>query len=311
MIARMLYLHAITPVHTGTGRSVDVIDLPIAREETTGWPYLPGPTIKGVFREATIPTDKAQLELWERAFGPGVDRASEFAGDLVFPDARIVCLPVRSLWGTFAWVTCPLALQRLKRDCDHLELPFPKISLTLDEANKVAVASASALCQAPRAGPTQREAPGPISRLVVLEDLDLSVVEQSVVAGGEGPVETLAEHLGDAVFPTDKAWAAQLRQRLAVVHDDTFSFLCETATEVTARVRIDPRTRTVAQNALWYEEAVPAEAIFAAPVLCQRAEPETAEKMYALLSTPKVIQVGGNASVGKGLVRVCLTGKKR
>ena len=290
MDARMLYLHAITPVHTGTGQSVDVIDLPVAREETTGWPYIPASSVKGVFRDVCQPPkdENDAHKFWELAFGPETERASEGAGCLMFTDARIVCLPVRSLMGTFAWVTCPLVVTRLKRDCSHVGLPFP-LDLNLTPArDRIAVTADSALKHNDR---------------VILEDLDLTIDPN-----GASAVSSLADQLAAAVFPGDAQWTSILKKRLAVVNDDTFGYLCETATQVTARVRIDENKKTVAPGALWYEEAVPAETIFAGPVLCQPRNGASSTAMYDLLTKTTLIQVGGNASVGRGFVRVCMTG---
>lgn len=290
MDARMLYLHAITPVHTGTGQSVDVIDLPVAREETTGWPYIPASSVKGVFRDVCRPPkdEKEASDLWEKAFGPETERASEGAGCLMFTDARIVCLPVRSLMGTFAWVTCPLVVTRLKRDCSHVGLSFPVELSVAPAREKIAVTADSALKHNDK---------------VILEDLDLSIEPN-----GAGAVSALAEQFAAAIFPNDSQWAGILKKRLAIVNDDTFGYLCETATQVTARVRIDEEKKTVARGALWYEEAVPAEAIFAGPVLCQPRNGSASGPMYDLLTKAPLIQIGGNASVGRGFVRVCLTG---
>ena len=44
------------------------------------------------------------------------------AGKLTFTDARLLCLPVRSYKGTFAFVTCPLIVHRLARDLKALGL---------------------------------------------------------------------------------------------------------------------------------------------------------------------------------------------
>ncbi|NTV66007.1 MAG: type III-B CRISPR module RAMP protein Cmr4, partial [Oscillochloris sp.] len=36
MTTHMLFTHALSPLHPGTGQGVGVIDLPIAREKATG-----------------------------------------------------------------------------------------------------------------------------------------------------------------------------------------------------------------------------------------------------------------------------------
>ncbi len=51
---RMYWIHAITPLHVGSGRGVGFIDLPIMREKVTSWPLVPGSAVKGVMREHFI-----------------------------------------------------------------------------------------------------------------------------------------------------------------------------------------------------------------------------------------------------------------
>ena len=52
MKSRLVFVHAISPLHAGTGQGVGVIDLPVAREKATGLPYFPGSSLKGVLRDA-------------------------------------------------------------------------------------------------------------------------------------------------------------------------------------------------------------------------------------------------------------------
>jgi CRISPR-associated protein Cmr4 len=48
-------------------------------------------------------------------FGPE-DTEEAHAGALAFTDARILLFPVKSLKGVFAWITCPMVLERFKED---------------------------------------------------------------------------------------------------------------------------------------------------------------------------------------------------
>ncbi len=107
---KMYWLHALTPLHVGAGRGVGFIDLPIMREKVTKWPLVPGSAVKGVMADHFGATEDARRadendgKLLKAAFGLSGDDYSN-SGSLVFTDARLVCLPVRSLYGTFAWVT--------------------------------------------------------------------------------------------------------------------------------------------------------------------------------------------------------------
>lgn len=314
MTARMLYLHALSPVHSGTGQATDVIDLPVAREKVTGWPYLPGSSLKGVLRDACATAPGADPDLVRAAFGPDTQHAAEHAGALTFTDAHLLCFPVRSLYGTFAWVTCPLALRRWQRDHEAAGIaPAPKLSrmnLTVPPAPE----------DAPKHRPTaaillwpdhhvQIAAQSGQEWVVYLEDLDLLVKHDSAARDS-------AEAIATAVFGTT-AWASHFKQRFGIVSDNLFTFLATTATEVVARVKLSDTAKTVERGGLWYEEALPTETILAGPVLSPATTPArrgganpapayTDTQFLGLLEDQQdqLIQVGGSASVGRGLVRV-------
>jgi len=108
----MLYLFTRTPLHVGAGSSVGAIDMPIQRERHTQIPIIPGSSLKGVLRDLWTRKSPEQDEL----FGPESDEATHFAGNLLVGEARVLCFPVRSAKGSFAWLTSPLALQRYARD---------------------------------------------------------------------------------------------------------------------------------------------------------------------------------------------------
>lgn len=292
MTTSLLLIHALSPLHAGTGQSAGPIDLAIAREKATGIPYLPGSSIKGVLRdrcESTAPNTVTPL------FGPPTERASDHAGSLHFGDARLLFLPVRSFAGTFAWVTSPLLLARLSRDLEEsgrkgvarVELGQTECLIALDQGGQ-----RKSLLQA-------QQSP----RRVVLEELDLAVNERHDL------VNVLAALLEPLVEPFGLK-AVDLQRRVCVVSDDVMSFLLQQATEVTARIRLDDDKKTVAQGALWYEEALPAETILvslvlASPPRAANLEPKDAlAKLSTLLAGS--IQFGGKATVGRGLCRAHL-----
>src|SRR5690606_30229401 len=100
---RIYWLHTISPTHAGIGRGVGYIDLPIERDKVTGWPIIRGSSFKGVWRDWAVQQQSEHIEL---AFGrPDRDGESANSGALIPTDARLVCLPVRSFRGTFAWAT--------------------------------------------------------------------------------------------------------------------------------------------------------------------------------------------------------------
>ena len=264
---RLILLHALTPLHVGTGQAVGNVDLPIAREKATGFPLVPASALKGVLR------DNFNNQSWAtQAFGDA-DRA----GAWVFTDLRILCLPVRSFFGVFAYTTCPLILQRLQRHAQVFGIKgFENLSVEVQGAD-IALASNSALGKGNK---------------VYLEDLDLTA-KQSPEA------DAVANAIAEKLLPNSER--RYFTERFAVVSNDVFTFLSETATEVVARVRLEDNTKTVASGGLWYEEAVPAEALFYGFVGATSAEPSLAS-----LQIDQPLQIGGDATIGRGLCKVVI-----
>jgi CRISPR-associated protein Cmr4 len=96
-----------------------------------------------------------------------------------------------------------------------------------------------------------------------------------------------------------------------VLHDAVFDFLAETATEVTTRIRLQENTRTVAKGALWYEENLPAESVLWGIIAVDRSwrtnVKKTGTELLNLLPKEERLQIGSNATVGRGQVRWLLS----
>ncbi|AEP10946.1 type III-B CRISPR module RAMP protein Cmr4 [Chloracidobacterium thermophilum] len=274
MKTRPFLLHALSPLHAGTGHAADVIDLPIARMKATGIPIVPGSSIKGVLRDACRQVD---YERTEAVFGPSDDPAAH-AGALIVGDARLLALPVRSFRGTFTWVSSPLLLRLAKRDLVASELPVPHM------AGRSAQVASENVCV--------------YQKRLYLEDIDLP-------AESSADVKTWAQRLAALAALEDDLFT----RRFVVVDDDTLTFLWETATQVDARVRLDDATRTVAQGALWLEESLPPETLLIGLLAADRSRrPETEMTPDAVLdfALPKetILQFGGKATIGRGRCRI-------
>jgi CRISPR-associated protein Cmr4 len=288
MTTCLTLIHALSPLHAGTGQAVGAIDLPIARERPTGIPLLPGSSLKGALRA------RVQGEWRFAIFGPDTPNASEHSGSVQFADAHLLLLPVRSLWGTFAWVTSPYLLQRFARDAREAGIALPPLT----------PASSVEACLLPPGSALRGGAP---NNKVILEDLDFTATEDTMLS-------TLVQKL-DAWLDWDGP--PNVGRRLCVVHDDIMSTLMETATEVCARIRLNESSKTVDRGALWYEESLPTESVLfglaiATGVPKRSDHPaQTAEELLARVNTElggQTLQLGGKATVGRGVCRMRLVG---
>lgn len=292
---RIYWLQTLSPTHAGIGRGVGYIDLPIDRDGVTGWPIIRGSAFKGVWADHHRATDDARKKdtpegrLLKAAFGIAGDDNNSNAGALIPTDAKIVCLPVRSFRGTFAWATSSLVLKSLKRTLGLVGSEAPNVPANTVE-NECFV-TGSTLVQ---------------DKSVYLEDLDFAAKEDE-------DTRKWAQWIAKSVFGESDPWTAEFEKRFVVLPDNAFDFLCETGTEVHTRVRIDDDTKTVANGALWTEESLPAETILMGLIQCDRVfgrhgeHIKTDDLFKQFADKPLSLQIGGKATVGRGQVRCVFT----
>ena len=294
----LLLLETLSPLHAGTGQSTGAVDLPIARERATHLPYLPGSSLKGSLRDrAQAAGNGANVTA---VFGPDTANASDSAGAVAFGDANLLLLPVRSVAGTFAWVTSALLLERLARDARDAGLKALAAAaaecanLAKPQDNCFVLAGHRLAVQVPQ------QKGGPVTR-VVLEDFDLQIAAEAV--SGDG-LHTLATELAKYLFPQDSGAQQRFQSRLCVVHDDLLSYLALHGTDVVTRVALDDNSKTVKQGQLWTEENLPVGTILVSviqPLPNAKSglkAPELTKQIADLAKLP--IQLGGKASVGRG-----------
>lgn len=281
----ILTLFARTPVHVGAGNSVGVVDSPVMRERHTRIPIIPGSSLKGVMRDlfASKPDEVCWL------FGNDQsekDKEKIRAGALLIGEARVLAFPVRSAKGGFAWITCPLALQRYERDAG------------IDVKSEMFDGLEEEQCYG-------------------AEDVLLgeNVVLEEYCLKSQGLTEDLASELVK-ILPGDKLWQSA-ETRLVVISDTMFSYFVEHACEVVSRIRIDDETGVVAKGALFNQENVPSETLFYSVIAAQtekkkgdgkRTAKEALEALKNTLKEEKVIQVGGDETIGLGYCSVSLEG---
>ncbi|KZN97404.1 type III-B CRISPR module RAMP protein Cmr4 [Aeribacillus pallidus] len=292
-LVRPFLLHAITSVHAGSGSEIGLVDLPIQREKHTGFPKIESSSLKGALRytiETPLNQDekkKMKLEKLELIFGSNKKEQNNNdtqSSAIALSDARILMFPVKSMRGIFAWITCP---QVLKRFNDEILLHKLNVEpLVVPEAKTVSS-----------------------ERLIVANDhIVLEEYNFSVKITDEA--KTLVEQLSALV---KKELYTELRDRIVVLEDDDFADFVKLSTEINARIKINQETGTVDNGALWYEENVPPETIFYSFLYIGQIRGngveglKSAEDVEKFLVEeghfPDVFQLGGNSTLGRGMLR--------
>lgn len=284
-----VFLYAVSPVHLGAGSAVGVIDNPIQRERHTGHPSFAGSGIKGALRHG-FKALGGHEEFIARLFGPESQSGELHAGALSFGDAQLVAFPVRSLRGGYVYATCPQALARAQR---LLRLVGVKAEWPMLE-----VAEGRCLIANPA--------------LLTGNKLHLEAFEYEAKASE--PLAALAQDLAGKALPTDEAYAffrAKLAQDLVVLSDTDFAYFSEHATLVEPHVRINSETGTADADGggLFYTENLPPESLLLGSLMTSRERSGkgelAAEAVLAQVKGAidgKLLQVGGDATTGRGLV---------
>src|SRR5690554_1421315 len=94
MLSVIMGMLAETNVHPGIGQVSGAIDLPVAREKTTGYPVIVGSSLKGALK------DTAEQHRLSGYTGLNLDQVfggQNQAGAVAVTDGRLLLLPVRSL----------------------------------------------------------------------------------------------------------------------------------------------------------------------------------------------------------------------
>ncbi len=286
MKQKLLYLFTRTPLHVGAGSSVGAIDQPIVRERHTGFPLIPGTSLKGVLRDTATRDDKLQKADVDAIFGEGFGSGSKdfSAGRVSFGEAKLLAFPVRSAKGSFAFTTCPLALERFQRE----QSGGPTLSVPPEPKDMECLAGDTVtMARNGQAG-------------VVLEEYRFSRAQGEA---GKFPADWETALLG---LLEDPVWQAG-KGRFVLLSNGDFAHFVKNACEVSQHVGIDPQKGTAKRGALFNLEAVPAESLFFAPLSPLARAGDELDKLVELFSRKPLLQFGGDGTTGLGFCTVKLS----
>lgn len=305
----VLGLYTETPLHCGAEGGTGYVDLPVQRERHTHYPVIPGSSIKGTLRdELAGPLGQARIDAlfgettWVQPkaadgsadSGPGKQQTRP--GTVSFGDGILVAFPVRSSGAPFHWVTCPFALERAFR--------------ALGAGAKMPAA------------PARNRGWGAVAGSVLLEEIAVTVErEEAFFSGKTG--SGLAELL--KLLPENPGFAYTREifgTRLLILCDEDFRELVETGTEILTRIKLNALGTTAnldkeehpelndfeRQGNLFVEEVVPSETLFLSAL---RSTGEGAAEIERAFAQRKVIRLGGDETIGRGLTHATYVGGGR
>ncbi|MDI6700687.1 MAG: type III-B CRISPR module RAMP protein Cmr4 [bacterium] len=287
-----LFLKVKSPLHVGTGDSLSVIDLPIQREKHTDFPKIDASSFKGAIRSSFEKKgiDKKDIDF---IFGPeNVDNDSARIGAISFTDSKILLFPVKSIKGIFSLITCPYVIKRFLDDIEQFNgrdifLPINNVNIKDGEF---------ASCE-------QNE--NIINDKIVLDEYTFSKIDNSE------ELNKVIEFIATKVNESSK--------KIVILSNNDFLYFVKMATEVITRIKINNETGIVEEHALFNEEFLPVESVLYSQLFVTNLSDFETTTFYEKSGKSEdsvfnfikenlngFIQIGGDSTIGKGIVKVIL-----
>lgn len=282
----LTWQYTLTETHVGGAGAIGATDLPIAREATTGLPFLPDTALKGVAREAA--ERKPALKDVNRLFGTAPESGGDAGagvGAISFTQGSLLLYPLRALHTPFVYATCPLLIDRLVRMCDAMRsgLDTKAWSSLLKDA------------------PLLRAAGG--SKAMMM--LEGSPFPADVVAPNDPAAKALAAWITGAFTGARGPTGDRVKSSLVVLPDADFVRVVRNAPPVRARVSLDDETKTTTGKGgnLWYEEMLPSDCLFwSLSTLGRTSREGDRERVNDLFARVNACQIGAGESTGHGRI---------
>ncbi|MFW6296299.1 MAG: type III-B CRISPR module RAMP protein Cmr4 [Halothece sp.] len=273
---RLGYLYSLAPIHCGGEGDLGNI-LEIAREVHTNFPYVPGSSLRGSIRDEVTNLDPNTAD---HLFGKELDGNGQMGVHQVwFGDARLLWIPMRTMSRNgnevFTWVSCHSLLR------DHAILAkLPFVSLPNHPIGT-------------QAG-TYEVADAKINVSSLNENQ-----KNAIALTGEFP-----NALKETVQPT---W----KQNHIILPDADFQVLMEHSLWTQIRNKIDDKAGSA--EVFWTDVCIPRDTIlyFSWGYQLLKDNPATATEHDILIDVlTGLIQVGGQANVGRGWVQSWVANNK-
>ncbi|MDW8063787.1 MAG: type III-B CRISPR module RAMP protein Cmr4 [Candidatus Caldarchaeum sp.] len=306
----VVLLHALSPLHVGTGRSGGVADLPVQRD-ALGFPTIFASSLKGPLRASFSRANEDKKKCVDVIFGPSRGEDSDYyAGAVSILDAKLLFLPVRSLKGVYLLCTSPYLLNNFARYIEAAAyaradaLPLNNIRGAVEKVLKLSPKEDEIFLgeQTKARFSTTVEK---MESVILADEFKISPEEHNEVS------LFVRELLGE-----DEA------SRVAVVHDDfMINSLIERSLIRRTRVALETSTKRVKSGALWTEEDIPPQTVF--QTVFFYSEPRTStDGCEGLARDAKASQVkellensifqnksgymifGGHETIGRGIVKI-------
>jgi CRISPR-associated protein Cmr4 len=325
MNGMILGLLAETAIHPGAGQSEGPIDLPVARERPTNYPFVPGSGVKGAMRDkAFLMARKAARSTSDLTAAVEAACAAlgvpSLASEAVRPaEGRIETLPEvqRSKPAEIAKAAAESAAEivygrpdsagnLILSDAKLLLLPVRSLStayvwLTCRHLIERYARDCERITRGRPALDLKALAPDDSKVIMAAGEGQVFLEERSfAIVPRQAELQKLVSAINDLVADTDAK--ARLEGQIAVVSDRSFAWFARHALLIAAHNVLDESK--VSKN-LWYEETLPPDTVLFATAL-ERRRDMLAHLRNGLFKDRAYLQLGGNETVGQGWLKVAL-----
>lgn len=290
---QLMYIKVLTPTHAGAGQCIDNIDMPIQREKHSNIPKIEASSLKGSIKNALYNKIKLRYVDTKKELKNsdefkwlsiifGSENGDDYASLIGFTDARLLLFPIKSATDIYKLITCPYILKRWTEDLEIVNnAQVNKIKeLVVDDGECIAMDKSKCFNQ------------GNESK-IILEEYVFDVCQNK------------AEELNGVL----KAINGIDVSRVVILSDSDFIDLVCMYTEIITRNKIDVNTGVAEGTGLFTEEYLPVETVLYFMVLASPSFNGDDKKLlpdpieYFNKNVNEVFQVGGNATIGKGIVK--------
>ncbi|KAA8675362.1 type III-B CRISPR module RAMP protein Cmr4 [Clostridium sp. HV4-5-A1G] len=284
--SKMLFLKTIAPMHVGASEGLGMVDMPVQRESSTNIPKVESSTFKGELREAC-------RKLFNEKDIPLLFGKEGKSGKLAFTDFKLLFFPVKSSVNIYSLISCPYILERFFEESilynTDYDINKEKLGELIDECKYVKD-----------------------DMVLIPFDIDKNIPKYI--------------YLNDYLFKTRKIKFEDIfcgmqgfntvLNRIVVVSNKNFIDFVTYYTEIVMRNEINNDVKTSKNKSLFTQEYIPSETIFYGiiskfnDIFDKENKDQVFNKFMQKLSNGqlKILQIGGNATLGKGLAEIISLG---
>jgi CRISPR-associated protein Cmr4 len=296
----LLYLiQCVSPLHVGSGESHEgFVDIPIQRDHL-GFPVIWSSSLKGAIRNAfrnLVKDNEKDTKIENEIFGPDTSDSSTdmHASAVLIMDANLLLMPVRSLYGLFAFCTHPYLLKQLY---EKLSILHKGNDLLTKLESFINVNKGKVIC----------------SSKTIIKDDKIILKEEEI-----GNVQENQEfrNIFEKLLPNGIKFKEDILDRLVMLNDN-YADIIKRSTIIQPRIKLNYKTKHVEDGALWTEEVLPELSILSTLMLIRgsrRNSDMNSEKIIQKLaetfgknknSNPDqfYIVLGGRETLGRGIIK--------